>query len=40
MPWRAASPMDRTQFVADLLRDTLSIAELCALYGVARKTGY
>jgi transposase len=30
----------RTQFVADFLRDTLSIAELCALYGVARKTGY
>src|SRR5262245_12490585 len=41
MPWRAASPMDqRTQFVADFLRDTLSITELCALYGVSRKTGY
>src|SRR6185295_11634626 len=41
MPWRAASPMDqRTQFIADFLRDTLSITELCALYGVSRKTGY
>lgn len=41
MPWRAASPMDqRTQFIADHLRDTLSITELCELYGIARKTGY
>ena len=41
MPWRDASPMDqRTQFIADHLRDTLSITELCALYGVSRKTGY
>ena len=30
----------RTQFIADHLRDTLSISELCALYGVSRKTGY
>src|SRR5215510_5538078 len=41
MPWRAASPMDqRTQFIADFLRDALSITELCALYGISRKTGY
>ena len=41
MPWREASPMDqRTQFIADFLRDALSLTELCALYGVARKTGY
>ncbi len=41
MPWRAASPMDqRPQFIADFLRDALSITELCALYGVSRKTGY
>jgi putative transposase len=41
MPWRASSPMDqRTQFIADFLRDTLSITELCALYDVSRKTGY
>src|SRR2546427_2314315 len=41
MPWREASPMDqRTQFIADHLRDVLSITELCALYGVSRKTAY
>src|SRR5213592_683488 len=41
MPWRESSPMDqRTQFIADHLRDALSITELCALYGVSRKTGY
>jgi transposase InsO family protein len=30
----------RTQFIADHLRDTLSITELCELYDVSRKTGY
>jgi transposase-like protein len=41
MPWREASPMDqRTQFIADHLREALSITELCALYGISRKTGY
>src|SRR6266498_4727291 len=41
MPWKEASPMDqRTQFIADHLRDVLSITELCALYGISRKTGY
>jgi putative transposase len=41
MPWRDATPMNqRTQFIADHLRDVLSITELCALYGIARKTGY
>jgi transposase InsO family protein len=30
----------RTQFIADHLRNGLSITELCALYGVSRKTGY
>jgi len=41
MPWRAASPMDqRTQFIADYLRDTLSLTELCELYDVSGKTGY
>jgi transposase-like protein len=30
----------RTRFIADFLRDALSITELCALYGVSRKTGY
>ena len=41
MPWKEASPMDqRTQFIADHLRDTLSITELCELDGISRKTGY
>jgi putative transposase len=41
MPWRDASPMDqRTQFIADHLRDTHSITELCERYGVSRKTGH
>jgi transposase InsO family protein len=30
----------RTQFIADYLRDCLSVSELCELYGVSRKTGY
>jgi len=41
MPWREASPMDqRTQFIADYLRDSLSVTDLCRLYGVSRKTAY
>lgn len=41
MPWSETSPMDqRTQFIADCLRERLSITELCDLYGVSRKTGY
>jgi len=30
----------RTQFIADHLRDTHSVTELCERYGVSRKTGY
>jgi len=41
MPWSQTSPMDqRTQFIADYLRETFSIVELCECYGVGRKTGY
>jgi putative transposase len=41
MPWSQTSPMDqKTRFIADYLREVLSITELCALYGVSRKTGY
>lgn len=41
MPWSEASTMDqRTQFIADHLRDALSVTELCELYGISRKTGY
>jgi putative transposase len=40
MPWRHTSPMDqKTQFIADDLRRTLSLTELCELYSVSRKTG-
>lgn len=41
MPWSCSSAMDqKTQFIADYLRWTLSFTELCALYHVSRKTGY
>jgi putative transposase len=41
MPWRHTSPMDQKMpFIADYLRQTLSIRELCELYGVSRTTGY
>lgn len=41
MPWSQTSPMDqRTQFVADFLRQVLSVTELCDLYGISRKTAY
>jgi transposase-like protein len=30
----------RIQFIADYLREALSMTELCDLYGVSRKTGY
>ena len=41
MPWSRTSPMDqRMQFIADYLRQTLSMTELCDSYGVSRKTGY
>jgi transposase InsO family protein len=30
----------KTQFIADYLRHSLSFEELCALYGISRKTGY
>ncbi len=41
MPWRKTSPMDqKTQFIADYLRQTLSMTELYELYGISRKTGY
>ena len=41
MPWSQTSPMaQRTQFIADYLRESLNITEWCDLYGVSRKTGY
>lgn len=41
MPWSQTLPMDqKVQFIADVLRGSLSITELCDRYGISRKTGY
>ena len=41
MPWKELSPMDqKTQFVSEYLRDSLSFTELCQRYHISRKTGY
>jgi putative transposase len=41
MPWSETTPMDqKTQFIADYLRERLSMTELCELYSISRKTGY
>ena len=41
MPLSNLSPMDhKTQFIADFLRQSLSITELCLHYGISRKTAY
>lgn len=41
MPWSETTPMhQKTQFIADHLRGIGSIAELCAHYGISRKTGH
>ena len=41
MPWQETSPMDqRERFIQDHRVDLYTMAELCARYGVSRKTGY
>ena len=41
MPWKDLRPVDeRVLFVADYVRELYSFSELCARYGVSRKTGY
>ena len=41
MPWSHSSPMDqKLQFIADYLRQTHSLTELCQRYGISRKTAY
>ena len=41
MPWSETSPMNqRVRFIADYHHRLLTVAELCSLYGVSRKTGY
>lgn len=41
MPWQEQLPMDlRKQFVTELQRERFTMTELCAQYGISRKTGY
>lgn len=41
MPWRERSPMDeRVQFISDYQRQLFTMTELCARFGISRKTGY
>lgn len=41
MLWRETISMDqKTRFIADYLRQTLSRSKLCVLYGISRKTSY
>ena len=41
MPWSQTTPMhQRMLFIADHLRGSRSVTELCADYGISRKTGY
>lgn len=41
MPWLETVPMDqRTRFIGDYRQGYYSMSELCARYGVSRKTGY
>ena len=41
MPWKELSPMNqKTQFVSEYLRDSLSFTDLCQRYHISRKTGY
>jgi putative transposase len=41
MPWSQTSPMhQRTLFIADHLRGTRTVTELCTEYGISRKTAY
>src|SRR6266508_1236451 len=41
MPWLETAPMDeRIAFIADHQQGLYSVTELCARYGISRKTGY
>jgi len=41
MPWKEVKPMEqKVLFIADYLRQVASVSELCAHYGISRKTGY
>jgi transposase InsO family protein len=41
MPWKDVNAMEqRIQFITDWLRKTHTVIDLCALYGISRKSGY
>lgn len=41
MPWKDANIMElRIQFITDWLKRTHTVSDLCALYGISRKSGY
>ena len=41
MPWQETSPVQqRERFIADHRRGLYSMTELCARYGISRKSGY
>ena len=41
MPWQAVVTVELCQqFVHDALRRVVPVADLCAAYGISRKTGY
>ena len=41
MPWKEVNPMElRRQFIADWRRGKRTVMELCAMYGISRKTAY
>ena len=41
MPWQEVVTVElRQQFVQDALRRVVPVTELCAAYGISRKTGY
>jgi len=41
MPWKDTNAMqERIQFITDWLKRTHTVSDLCALYGISRKSGY
>ena len=41
MPWQETDPVDqREQFITDHRHGLYAMTELCARYGVSRKTGW
>ena len=41
MPWKVTDVVDeRTRFVLEYDSGSFTMAELCRIYGIARKTGY